>query len=384
MKAGAKTKWPWVLLLVTPFLIAMNPTDSGAQALQSSTVCLRCHNTVRWLDNNPISSDVQSHNTTVDYLPPNLSPPAGIQPFYRIGEGYLGAIHNIPFPSVSDEVKCAGCHISLASAHSRGAGSLPGTSKCGDCHDTFSFLSTTHANPNGFPGKFFDQLSTGRARATSFVAFPESPVTLYKTNQRTGVTRNERIDECSVCHNYALQYSVYKNRIARGGMPDPQVGCPTCHDSHIPAPDANHRATVSTTVTVASASGSTVLTVTPGTGREVSYRDLKPYKIDDTGAQNLAAGTWARGSSFIGANLALVSGTGTISDGAGTSTRFTFPGGGFLTKVRVHDTLFISGNASATGMKSGCNVPSISIRLLPPHPTNDPPTRAIRPRPPRV
>ena len=101
-------------------------------------------------------------------------------------------------------------------------------------------------------------------------------------------------------------------------------------------------------MTVASVSGSTVLTVTPGAGRQVSYRNLKPYKINATGAQDLRTGTWDRGSSFIGPNLALVSGTGTISDGAGTSTRFTFPGGGFLTKVQVHDTLFISGVASAT------------------------------------
>jgi hypothetical protein len=104
-------------------------------------------------------------------------------------------------------------------------------------------------------------------------------------------------------------------------------------------------------VAVASVSGSTVLTVTPGAGRQVSYRNLKPYKIDPTtGAQDVKKGTWDRGSSFIGPNLTLVSGTGTISDGTGTSTRFTFPGGKFLKKVQVHDALLISGVASATAI----------------------------------
>lgn len=106
--------------------------------------------------------------------------------------------------------------------------------------------------------------------------------------------------------------------------------------------------TVQVTSIYTSSSGSiTPLTVEPAEGREMAYLNLKPYKQDVTGAQNRKNGTWTRGSSFTRPNLITVQGTGTVSDGTGTSDKFTYTGGGFLTKVKPHYTLFITGVAEA-------------------------------------
>ena len=103
---------------------------------------------------------------------------------------------------------------------------------------------------------------------------------------------------------------------------------------------------------VVRASGSNILEANVVDGREVTYRNLKPYKIDATGAQDVNNGTWARGTSYTNGNLAILSGTGTISDGTGISDQFTFTGGGFEAKAQPHDTLFISGVGTATANPS--------------------------------
>ena len=140
----------------------------------------------------PRERTLASHNAFLEYLPLNLSPAADMRPFYRIGQGYLGSQHNVPAtaPTVTDEVKCIGCHISISAAHS-GTGEIPGTGRCGVCHSTTNFLATAHGNQNGIPGKFFDQLSNGVGRATATLSLMEGPVKLRRSNKKTAVNRNQ-------------------------------------------------------------------------------------------------------------------------------------------------------------------------------------------------
>jgi hypothetical protein len=179
---------------------------------------------------------------------------------------------------------------------------------------------------------------------------------LFKSNQTTPVTRKERMEECSVCHNYALQYEQFKDRIGKIGSPTPQVRCGACHNAHIPGPNGNQLLTVDTTVNVTLA-GTTVTAVTPVTDpRNVSYRNLKPYRINDTGAQDFGPnGIWTRGSLVSRPNIVIVSGVGALSEsnpGSG-SDRLFYAGGGFLGNVHHGDTIFISAQASATATLPG-------------------------------
>jgi hypothetical protein len=156
------------------------------------------------------------------------------------------------------------------------------------------------------------------------------------------------MEECSGCHQYALGYPQNARKIARGNIPKHQVGCGACHDAHIPKPNGNQLLAVNTTVKVSRLSGAAVTAVTPVEGRKVAYRNLKPYKISAAGAQDPHNGTWTRGSAVTRPNLTILNGVGTLSNHDGISDRLTFSGGGFLEKVRPHQTIFISGQASAT------------------------------------
>ena len=163
------------------------------------------------------------------------------------------------------------------------------------------------------------------------------------------MTKNERIEECSVCHNYALQYPQFRKKIAQGNFPNPQVSCGACHDSHIVGPSGNQPAIVDTTVKVTGITGSNVTAVTPVEGRKIFYVNNKPYKIDNNGAQDTVNGVWTRGSAFNRPQPVIVQGTGIVSNSSnGVADVFKYTTGGFLFAVRSGDTLFISGKASAT------------------------------------
>ena len=196
------------------------------------------------------------------------------------------------------------------------------SSKCQNCHNTLSpetanYSQTRHANPNGNPTKFFDQPGKGSGQAYAQIAPPppdgsgqrvvqlvssgEPPqalLPLFKANKKTAVTRTNRLEDCSVCHNYAMVYSQYKSNLGTDKL-TPQVGCAACHDAHIPAP--SEPVTVDNTVQV-TLSGSTVTAVTPVPGRPVLYRDLKPYKLSEevsgvvNQAQDVTNRTWSRGT----------------------------------------------------------------------------------------
>ncbi len=325
---------------------------SGGAAAQevSSQVCLRCHSA--WLDNDPSRLDVSNRNAHLDYLPLNLEPRPN--PFHTIKEGYEGSIHSSPAfnPTLTDFLGCIGCHQGISQAHG-GPGGIPTTQTCINCHtepffDSASFMATSHANSNGFPGKFFDQLGKGRKRATGILATGEA-VTFLRGNGRP-VNMNQRIEECSVCHNYALQHPRLTKRIARGTMPDPEVGCGACHQAHIPAPSGNDLAQVSSTVQVSRVSGSTVLEVTPVEGRSVLYANHRAYKVDETGAQNLALGTWSRGSAIARPAKPIVQGTGSLQSEHAVSDKLVFVSGGFWGKVKPGDTLLLSGQATGSAV----------------------------------
>ena len=131
--------------------------------------------------------------------------------------------------------------------------------------DFTAFLSTAHANQNQNPGKYFRsgrRTDRGR-RKPPFLTLDKQ--FLYSNRiKQTIVTKNERIEECSVCHSYALQYPQFQKKISQNNMPNPQVSCGACHDSHIVAPNGKQLATVNGTVKVTGLSGSTVTAVTPG------------------------------------------------------------------------------------------------------------------------
>ena len=358
MKIYVNKKWMFLLCLffILSIFIMMRIVEarSGTGKVGTQT-CINCHQT--WVDNDPPFQDILSENASVDYLPGNLYSLSG-SPFYTIPIGYLSSLHYTPSSNSSaiDFVTCEDCHGGGLAHYGMGSipNPIPNSQKCGACHDISGYLLTSHANRDRTPNKFFDQRSNGNWQATVAMAVPSgrrsrgASLSLYKSNQTSIVTKNERIEECSVCHNYALQYSTFKSKIAEGTMPTPQVSCGACHNSHIVGPSGNQPATVNTTVRVTGLSGSILTAVAPIEGRNVFYVNNKPYKIDENGAQDTLKGTWTRGSAFNRPSPIIVQGIGTIGNSTdGVADTFVFTTGG-LSAVRPGDTLFISGKATAT------------------------------------
>ena len=332
-------------LAVTGSLEAQPQKEVGTQT------CIGCHH--NWLDNNPPIEDTISGNAHMDYLPLNLSALRPRGSFYTIAEGYFSSSHSTPVSDTTqkDFVTCEGCHGSGLGHYGKGPipNPIPDVKICGNCHtppsfEVSKFLLTRHSNQNNKPGKFFDQNSNGKLQATA----QKGEVSLFKSNRSSRVTQNERIEECSVCHNYALLYPQFMKKISQGNIPKHQVSCGACHDAHIPQPSSNQLLTVNTTVKVSRLSGTAVTAVTPVDGRKVSYRNFKPYKIAANGAQDPLDGVWTRGSAVTRPNQTILRGVGTLTNHEGISDRLKFSGGGFLDKVRPRQTVFISGQASAT------------------------------------
>jgi hypothetical protein len=367
MKVQSKIKIKWIVLLsflaiLFAFSVAKNlEAQRGRVGTQT---CIDCHQ--NWLDNNPPVEDVLSGDTSVDYLPVNLSLTRSGNPFYTIPEGFVSSLHYTPPSALTakDFVSCEDCH-GTGLAHF-GVGSIPvpipQARTCINCHNETQefprqdFLLTAHANQNRKPGKYFDQRRNGPGKARTTSLTPSPPqftippgLTLFKSNQTDTVSKNERIEECSVCHNYALQYPQFRKRIAQGNFPKPQVSCGACHDSHIVGPNGNQPAIVSSTVKVTGISGSNVTAVTPVEGRKIFYVNNKPYKISNDGAQDIVNGVWTRGSAFNRPQPIVIQGIGTVGNSSnGVADTFKYTTGGFVGNVRSGDTLFISGKASAT------------------------------------
>ena len=307
MMGRPKTRWIFLLsmiLVLTAFYAVRGRDAQSASNWVGTQTCINCHST--WLDNNPTTQDVISGRVSLDYLPLNLASSGREDPWYTIPEGWTASIHNIPAFDLqaTDEVACEACHGS-GQAHF-GLGSIPtpipNTKTCQGCHkppffEITEFLKTSHANPNSIPRRFFDQPFFGLAQAKQRIStVPAQMVPLFKegTFDPLGgpVSRNDRIEECSVCHQYALQYPQFRKKIAQGNLPrKPEVSCGACHDAHIVAPSGIDPAIVTTTVVVTGLTGtSTVVSVAAVPGRKVSYINNKPYPIADSGAMDVNNG----------------------------------------------------------------------------------------------
>jgi len=355
MKVRPNIKWILMLsffLIIAAFVGARNA--AAAAGFVGTQTCIDCHQ--NWLDNNPSIEDTLSGDVSVDYLPVNLSSTRAGDPFYTIAEGFISSLHYTPSsdPTAKDFVSCESCHGSGLAHYGMGAipVSIPQSKTCANCHNSkySEYLLTSHANQNNKPPKYFDQNNKGLIQATANItSSPREKVSLFKSNQTSIVTKNERIEECSVCHNYALQYPQYRKKIAQGNFLKPQVSCGACHDSHIVGPNGKQPAIVDTTVQVTGITGTNVTAVTPVEGREIFYVNNKPYKIDNNGAQDTVNGVWTRGSAFNRPQPVIVQGTGIVSNSSnGVGDVFRYTTGGFLFAVRSGDTLLISGKASAT------------------------------------
>jgi len=359
MKAQSNIKW---MVLLSFFLMVAGlgrPRNAaGAAGFVGTQTCIDCHST--WQDNNPSTGDLIKGNAivNVDYIPLNLLATHAQQPFYTIPEAYVSSIHNIPSfnLNITDEVKCEGCHGS-GLAHF-GVGPIPtpipDIKTCGTCHHEThgfplkEFKLTLHANPKNDPPKYFDQIFNGSQQAKTSSLTPGEPpgLGLFKSAKTTIVTRNERIQECSVCHNYALNYPQFVMKIAENNMPGrPTVSCGACHDAHIPEPDGNEPAVIDGTVSVTGLSGTTVISAAPVPGRTAFYLNHKPYKLAANEAQDTLNGVWTRGSAIARPKLIVASGVGTLN---ATSDSLTFSGGGFSGKVQPFFTLFILDPTTAT------------------------------------
>ena len=373
----ARSGWLWLLFLVLTFTVfALTPDAEAARrrrvrvtAPVGTQTCVGCH--IGWHDNNPPLSDVAANNAAIDYLPFNFAPRANS--FYFYPEGYFASAHATPTFNLTatDYVTCEACHGSGAAHFGLGPvpAPIPQTGTCISCHnlnpgqvtltfDNASFLQTSHANPDRAPGIYFDQPRRGRGAQAKIGIAGTGTVYLSKADD-SSVTKGERIEECSVCHAYALQYPQFQKKIANGSFKNvaAEVSCGACHDSHIPAPSANQPPVVNSTVVVAAVSGNTVTSVTSTPGRTVSYPNHKPYKIDGTGAQS-TAGTWVRGSAIARPGRTIISGVGIVSDtGNAKCNLLTFPGGGFIANnVKPGDAVLISGVASNT-----VNLPAAAV-----------------------
>jgi hypothetical protein len=374
MMGRPKTRWIFLLsliLVLTTFYVVRGRDAQSASNWVGTQTCIDCHNT--WLDNNPPTGQVILGEVSTDYPPLTLHSTG--DPWYTIPEGWTTSIHNVPAFNITktDEVPCEACHGS-GQAHF-GSGTIPvpipGTKVCIGCHtpahgfDTKAFLKTSHANPNNNPRKFFDQPSYGvtQAKITAKSPVSNAPVGTLLFMQGTfgptgdPVSRNARIEECSTCHQYAMQYPQFSSKIAQGNLPPkPEVSCGACHDAHIVAPDALQPAIVTTTVVVNQISGSsTVVSVSAVPGRKMSYINNKPYPVAETGAMDTNKGIWTRGSAINRPQTVLMKGSCAVATGSdGTCSLVTLTCGpcegigGFLdNQVKEGDTLVISGVSSS-------------------------------------
>lgn len=146
---------------------------------------------------------------------------------------------------------------------------VPDHRRCLPCHTNYGeFNATAHANSDQLPDRFFFQGSTGTGQAAS-QGVPE-----VVAGTTTPVTKNQHIEECSVCHNSNQQFrydasgnltnsfNVYSstspfntvNTANRTDLPNPVVACAACHDGH----QVGLQATALTRVTAGNPAGNVV------------------------------------------------------------------------------------------------------------------------------
>src|SRR4030043_90706 len=127
-------------------------------------------------------------------------------PFYTSPEGYVSSLHYTPSydPRAKDYVTCEHCHGSGLAHYGVGAirFPIPDAKTCGGGHNEThptkpfnlrNYFLTSHANKNNSPKKYFDQKKRGTKQAIqSISSSPKEKVSLFKPNQTSIVSRNER------------------------------------------------------------------------------------------------------------------------------------------------------------------------------------------------
>ena len=157
-----------------------------------------------------------------------------------IGVVYQDSVHFNPLfnPLADGEVLCEDCHGGGQFHWGLGplAHPVPDWTICVECHTAAhgpdfptEFPATAHANVDQSPDRFFFQGGTGTSQAESR-GVPEV------TPGGAPVTKNQHIEECSVCHN-SNQRFVYDNsgnliKPDPENMPNPTISCANCHDAH--------------------------------------------------------------------------------------------------------------------------------------------------------
>ena len=251
-----------------------------------TTVCAECHQTFPPSNNYIVGDAFDSNPSSVTYF----DPAAGA----TVYTNYINSVHFTPPGSTStDYVTCEGCHG--AGSQHYGVGPIPfyapGIAQCETCHsgngpamaaasviDLPAFEATAHANQGDNPDEYFGQGATGITQAAYF-GQPE----WADANGTVPVTKNQAIQECSVCHSPDTS----STHIAKGDVPNPpQVTCAACHDPHRPADTVRNFVPTRT-----------------GTDAMVAATEdfnLKPVQINDNplgsqyGATNKINGTWIR------------------------------------------------------------------------------------------
>lgn len=160
---------------------------------------------------------------------------------------WQGSVHHISVNGFKT-IGCEDCHGGGGLHYGTGplAYPVPDYVRCQTCHKPpffdapAVFQQTAHANahlttpgaPFG-PDQFFFQGGVGTGQA-AIQGVPE-----VVSGTTTPVTKNQHIEECSVCHNSNQQFR-YANGDITGNltkpdpanMPNPTVSCANCHDAH--------------------------------------------------------------------------------------------------------------------------------------------------------
>lgn len=194
-----------------------------------------------------------------------------------IGEVYADSVHfNDGSAATSHSPICESCHG--GGEFHRGLGPLaypvPDYNQCQTCHkqpyfqDPSLFPQTAHANANHKPDRYFLQGGVGTDAAINVDGSGNIP----------GLSKNQRIEECSVCHN-SNQLFTYDSagnllRPDPSNMPNPTVSCASCHDAHQVAKPST------------------------GPGRTVNYPIFRKMMVNSNGANDLKNGTWTRFSIY--------------------------------------------------------------------------------------
>jgi len=261
-----------VLLLVTTVLVACGSASKEAGTTAGAAAPARvgsdsCTNTC--------------HAATKDIT--MVSDPVDTR---TIPSAWMDSLHTTnPY----EVVGCEDCHGNGGNHYGTGPipYPIPGAPNCAPsgasgCHETFgglgtSWAQTMHANTDNLPDKYFFQGGTGIDQATYF----GQPEFVSGSSPSAPVTKNQHLEECSVCHdsNQKFSYDPAGNLLKPNpnNMPHPEIACGNCHDAH----------QVAKTVTIPQRGAS-----------EVPYPIFRKVKVDVNGANDAVAGSWMRAVLF--------------------------------------------------------------------------------------